>query len=59
MVKLNLNNPNLKEIQKALKDNDGYCPCKLIKNENTKCLCKEFREQEKGMCHCGLFIKEV
>ena len=59
MIKLNINNPNLKKIQQALKENNGYCPCKLVKNEDTKCQCKEFREQESGICHCGLFIKEA
>ena len=46
------------EIQKALKENQGYCPCRIYRNPDTKCMCKEFREQEKGICHCGLFIKE-
>lgn len=44
-------------IKEGLKSNDGYCPCKLVKNEDTKCMCKEFREQEAGECHCGLYIK--
>lgn len=44
-------------IRKALKENGGYCPCRLFKNEDTKCMCKEFREQESGLCHCGLFEK--
>lgn len=48
----------VQEIRMKLKENDGYCPCKLIKNEETKCLCKEFREQNyEGECHCGLYIK--
>lgn len=47
-----------KEIREKLKANGGYCPCKLIKNEDTKCICKEFLEQkELGECHCGLYIK--
>lgn len=45
------------EVKKKVKDNGGYCPCRLIKNKDTKCMCKEFREQEDGMCHCGLYIK--
>lgn len=44
-------------IKEGLRDNDGYCPCKLVKTEDTKCMCKEFREQEAGECHCGLYIK--
>lgn len=46
-------------IRSKLKDNDGYCPCRLVKNDDTKCMCKEFREQEEGVCHCGLYVKEI
>ena len=44
-------------VRQKLKENDGYCPCKLIKNEDTKCICKEFMEQGLGECHCGLYKK--
>lgn len=47
------------EVRKKLKDNGGYCPCRLEKTADTKCMCKEFREMEEGMCHCGLYIKTV
>ena len=47
------------KILDALDKNNGYCPCKLEKNNDTKCMCKEFREQKSGTCHCGLYIKEV
>ena len=47
------------EIRAKLKDNDGYCPCSLIKDNSTKCMCQEFRNQiernESGECHCGLY----
>lgn len=46
------------DIRAKLKANDGYCPCRLVKSEDTKCICKEFREQDfEGLCHCGLYIK--
>ena len=45
------------KILDALDKNNGYCPCKLEKNNDTKCMCKEFREQEDGECHCGLYVK--
>lgn len=52
-----------KKVREKLKDNGGYCPCRINKNEDTKCMCKEFRDQiekgEEGMCHCGLYISEV
>ena len=38
--------------------NDGYCPCAVFKNPDTKCMCKEFREQKTpGPCHCGRYEK--
>ncbi len=52
----------VKEIRDKLKQNGGYCPCRISKTPDTKCICKEFREMiergETGMCHCGLFIVE-
>jgi len=46
------------KITQAVKNNDGYCPCMLQKTENTKCMCKAFREQKtEGFCHCKRFIK--
>lgn len=48
------------EMTEAVKKNDGYCPCLVQKNEDTKCMCKMFREQVKagkpGPCHCGRFV---
>ena len=55
--------PNSEEIAQAVKDNGGYCPCMRKKTKDTKCMCKEFREQIKdpdfeGYCHCLLYYKE-
>lgn len=62
MIKV-ITNPDkdfVKEFREKLKENQGYCPCSLVKSEDTKCRCKEFREQiakgNLGECHCGLFI---
>lgn len=58
-IKLSEDKELVAEIKKKLKESGGYCPCRLTKNEDTKCPCKEFREQtEPGECHCGLFYKE-
>jgi hypothetical protein len=47
-----------KEIEEAIKANDGYCCCALEKNDDTKCICKDFREQNHfGFCHCGRYYK--
>ena len=57
MIKINSDTNLVNEIKQKLKDNGGYCPCRLVKNADTKCMCKEFREQGVGACHCGLYIK--
>lgn len=57
MIKLNPNKAVVEEIKNKLKANDGYCPCRITKSQDTKCMCKEFREQTSGECHCGLYIK--
>ena len=44
-------------VLQKLRDNGGYCPCRLVRTQETKCMCKEFKEMEEGMCHCGLYIK--
>ena len=57
MIKVNDDKELVTEIRQKLKDNEGYCPCRLQKTPDTKCMCKEFREQEEGECHCGLYVK--
>lgn len=57
-VTLNSDGTIVKEILTLIKNNDGYCPCALVKDDDTKCMCKSFREQtSEGECHCGLYIK--
>lgn len=36
------------KIRTALKENGGYCPCRLIKTPETKCPCQEFRANKPG-----------
>lgn len=49
-----------KDLEAAIEENDRYCICTVEKNEDTKCMCKEFREMnENGICHCGLYKKTV
>lgn len=50
------------EINPAIRTNveasNGYCPCAIEQNEDTKCMCKEFRDQDTpGPCTCGRFEK--
>ena len=48
------------EALKALKENGYYCPCALYKDEDTKCMCKDFRDKVDsgyiGECNCGLYV---
>lgn len=45
----------VKNLKKRIKDNGKYCPCRLEKTPDTKCPCKDFREN--GECICGLYIQ--
>ena len=60
MLKIIRNEHELaQDVLKGIKSTGGYCPCALEQNEDTKCICKEFKEQRiPGDCHCGLFRKE-
>lgn len=54
----NPDNELFKEVQAAVKANGGFCPCQIDHTPDTKCPCKEFREQRTiGECHCGLMCK--
>ena len=66
-VTINQDNNIVENIRSALAENKKqygkqYCPCVLPTNhnENTVCMCKEFRDQidrgELGECHCGLYV---
>lgn len=49
-------------VKEGLKQSGGYCPCRREQNEDTRCMCREFREQIKdpeyeGFCHCMLYYK--
>ena len=56
-IKISEDKELVANIKAKLKENGGFCPCRLEQNEDTKCPCKEFREQESDECHCGLYIK--
>ncbi len=61
-ITLNPDTEVTKAVQEGLKKTGGYCPCVLVQNEDTKCMCKAFREQIKdpnfeGFCHCMLYYK--
>ena len=63
-VKLNENQEIVDAIREGLEKTGGYCPCRLERIEDNKCMCKEFREQIKdpefeGYCHCMLYYKSL
>ena len=63
MVKLNPDEKIVAVVREGLKKRNGYCPCRRDISPDTKCMCKDFREQIadpnfEGFCHCMLYYKE-
>lgn len=63
MLRLNEDEEQVKLVREALEQNDGHCPCAIEHNDDTKCMCKDFRDKMKdvnfkGYCHCGLYYFE-
>ena len=61
-VKLNDDKDLVAAVKEGLRRTGGFCPCKLERNEDTRCICREFREQiadpeYEGYCHCMLYYK--
>ena len=46
-IRLNEDKELVAQIREGLRRRGGYCPCRLEKTEDNKCICKEFREQMK------------
>lgn len=44
-VKLNPDKEVVKTVKEGLKRTGGYCPCRIQRTEDFKCVCREFREQ--------------
>lgn len=58
-ITVNSDKKIVEEIRNKIRQNGGYCPCKINKTDDTLCICKEFQEQEEdGYCHCGLYYKQ-
>lgn len=58
-IRVNSDKEIVDAVRSALKETGGYCPCAISKNDDTKCMCRDFREQVSkgipGECHCGLY----
>lgn len=51
-------------IRQGLEKSGGYCPCRVEKTPENKCMCQEFRDQIadptfEGYCHCMLYYKSL
>lgn len=62
-IRLNEDAEVVKAVKEGLERTGGYCPCRLQRTEENKCMCREFREQIadpdfEGYCHCYLYYKE-
>ena len=63
-ISLNPDSKVVKAIKDGLAKKGGYCPCRLARIEDNKCMCKEFRDQIadpqfEGFCHCRLYYKSL
>lgn len=61
-ITLNPNEEIVRTVKEGLRKKGGYCPCRLEKKPEYKCMCEEFKEQIKdpnfeGYCHCMLYYK--
>ena len=50
-------------VEEGLGRTGGYCPCRRDRTPDTKCMCKEFRDQIadpgfEGYCPCMLYYKK-
>lgn len=61
-IRLNEDAEVVKTVQEGLKQTGGFCPCRVARTPENKCMCQEFREQIadpnfEGYCHCMLYYK--
>ncbi|MCD8358425.1 MAG: ferredoxin thioredoxin reductase catalytic beta chain [Oscillospiraceae bacterium] len=61
-ISLNPDEKIVQTVKEGLRRTGGYCPCRLERTEDTKCMCWEFRDQVadpdyEGFCHCYLYYK--
>lgn len=63
-IKIRLNEAvsvtQINKVLDAIDSNDGYCPCQVGKTADTKCQCKDFRENKKigEPCLCKIYVKQ-
>ena len=62
-IRLNEDVQMVAAIKEGLKRTGAYCPCRLERKPEFKCICEEFKGQIQdpefeGYCHCLLYYKE-
>lgn len=55
-VKVVVGKEEFEEFKVRLRECDFYCPCSLIRDNTTKCLCENFRIH--NICECNIYQKE-
>lgn len=55
-MKLNSDKEYVKETIEAIKNNGGFCCCKLDRVPENKCKCKDMRENQ--ICCCDLYVND-
>ena len=63
-ITLNPDEEIVKVVKEGLQERGGYCPCRREMTEDTRCMCREFRDQIadplfEGFCHCMLYYKSL
>ena len=58
----NENKEIVKKVREGLERTGGYCPCRIQRTPENKCMCEEFKRQIadpdfEGYCHCMLYYK--
>ena len=58
-IQVNEDKEFVNKIRQAIKAKDGYCPCVIGRQPESKCMCKDFIENTAvgEYCHCGLYKK--
>jgi ferredoxin-thioredoxin reductase catalytic subunit len=61
---LNPDEEVVKAVKEGLEKTGGYCPCRIQRTEENKCMCDEFKSQIQdpdfeGFCHCMLYYKSL
>ena len=63
-ITLNPDEEIVKTVREGLKRTGGYCPCRIARTPENKCMCAEFKAQIEdeafeGFCHCMLYYKSL